>query len=135
MNMKKSILKLWLPGLLVAAIAGMPLQLRAQDTNKAPTEKKEARSKKSGAPFHGKLKAVDNTAKSISVGNLVIQTTSETKITKAGKRATLADGAEGEEVSGSYRKTDEGKLNAVTIHFGPKDSKSQSKKDEAGNEK
>ncbi len=135
MNMKTSILKLWLPGLLVAAIAGMPLHLRAQDANKPAVEKKETRSKRSSLPFHGKLKATDVTAKTISVGNLVIQITSETKLIKAGKPALLEDGVAGEEVGGTYQKTEDGKLHGLTIHFGPKEGKTPSKKDDSKSEK
>jgi hypothetical protein len=135
MIMNKTILKLWLPGLLVAAIAGMPLHLGAQDTNKPAIEKKETKSKKSGVPFHGKLKAVDNTAKTLSVGTLVIQVTSDTKITRKDKPATLEDGVVGENVSGRYVKTEDGKLNALTIHLGSKEPKSELKKDETGSEK
>ena len=53
MIMNKTILKLWLPGLLGAAIAGMPLHLNAQDTNKPAIEKKETRTKKSAFRFMG----------------------------------------------------------------------------------
>ena len=133
--MNKTILKLWLPGLLAAASAGMPLHLRAQDTNKPALEKKEAKPKKQGVPFQGKLKGVDQIAKTLSVGELVIQITPETRISKAGKPATLEDGAVGEVVSGAYRKTEDGKLNAITIHFGPKEPMGQPKKDETKTDK
>ena len=133
--MNKTILKLWLPGLLVAAIAGMPLHLRAQDTNKPAIEKKEVKPKKSGVPFHGKLKGVDPIAKTLSVGEMVIQITPETRISKAGKPATLEDGVVGEMVGGAYRKTEDGKLNAITIHFGPKEPVGQPKKDEMKSDK
>lgn len=82
-------------GLLAIAIAGMPLQLLAQNTNKPAAEmksvagKKEATAKKKSAhPFRGKLAAVDKTAKTIKVGESIYQITSESKITKAGKPAT-----------------------------------------------
>jgi hypothetical protein len=89
--MTKSILKLSLLSLLAIAVGGLVVQARAQETDKPTVEKKE--SKKSGVtPFHGKLKAVDTTAKTITVGELTIQITSDTKISKAGKPATLEDG-------------------------------------------
>ena len=49
-----------------------------------------------------------------------------TKITKDGKPAALSDGVVGERVSGSYKKTADGKLDAVTIYFGGS-SRSQEK--------
>src|SRR5689334_7300804 len=98
--MIKSILKLSLMGLLAVAVMGTPLVLHAQE---APAVKKpNARP----LPFHGKIEAIDSTAKTISVGKMTIQITSETKISKTGKPATLADGAVGDEVAGAYRKSE-----------------------------
>jgi hypothetical protein len=54
-------------------------------------------------PFHGKVTAVD------------------TKISKDGKPAKLSAGVVGERVRDAYRKSEGGKLNAVTVHFGAKD--------------
>jgi hypothetical protein len=54
------------------------------------------------------------------VGTLTLQITPETTITKDGKSATLADGVVGQVVSGAYKKTSEGKLNATSVHFGIK---------------
>ena len=136
--MLKSILKISAMSLLVAAIAGLPLQASAQSTNKPASTKKSgaakqdnAAKKKSAHPFHGKLAAVDKTAKTIKVGESVYQITSETKITKAGKPATLDDGVVGEEVGGYVKPTDDGKMAATTMRFGPKvDDKGSSKKKE-----
>jgi hypothetical protein len=116
--MKNSLLKFSLLGLLAVAIAA-PVSLRAQTTNKPPATEKKA-SKRTTVPFHGKLKAIDNTAKTISVGNETLQVTSQTTITKDGKPAELEDGVVGENVTGAYKKDAEGKLNAVSIHFGAK---------------
>ena len=121
--MTKSFLKWSALSLLAVAIAGLPAQLRAQSTNKHAAGNTEAKSKKPDTtPFHGKLKAVDKTAKTISVGEkeLVIQVTSETKISKSEKPAVLDDGVIGEDVSGAYQKTDDGKLHATMITFGAK---------------
>jgi hypothetical protein len=116
--MNKCLVKLSLLGLLAIGLAGAPLALRAQmdSTNAVPKKKPANRV----LPFHGKLKALDNTAKTISVGTETFQITSETKITKAGKPATLADGAVGDDVAGAYKKDAEGKLNALSLRFGPK---------------
>ncbi len=129
----KSSYKISLICLVVAGLAGVPTQIRAQDTNmpskhavekKATKETKETTEKlarKPGVtPFHGKLKAVDKNAKTITVGKTTVQITSDTKILKDGKPATLTDAVVGEQVGGAYKKADDGKLNATKIHFGAK---------------
>src|SRR5258706_13969470 len=113
--MSKSILKLSLLGLVIAAVVGEPLQVRAQ-TNAAAPEKKQ----RATLPFRGKLKAVDNTAKTISVGERTFRITSDSKIFKGDKPATLADAVVGEDVGGPYKKTEDGKLDVLMVHFGPK---------------
>lgn len=135
--MTKSILKFAVLSLLAVAIAGMPGPLRAQSTNKHTTAK-ETKAKKAPAstPFHGKLTAVDKIAKTITVGEnkLVIQVTSETRISKSEKPAVLEDGVVGEIVSGAYKKADDGKLHATMITYGAKESsKSKPKKDSPKN--
>jgi hypothetical protein len=125
--MIKSVLRIGAVSLLAAAIAGMPAQLLAQSTNKpaatkksATVKKDSAAKKKSAHPFHGNLAAVDKTAKTIKLGESVYQVTSETKITKDGKPATLDDGVVGEPVSGYAKPTDDGKMAATTVRFGAK---------------
>ena len=120
-------LKLGAVTLLASAVAGLPFQLQAQTTNKTAVGKKPAvgkaeaaSKKKSGYPFHGKLAAVDLTAKTIQVGKSTYHITSETKITKGGHSATLADGVVGEPVSG-YVEPPEGDKKVVrSVRFGPK---------------
>jgi hypothetical protein len=121
---------------LVIALCSFSLAARAQNTNQ-PSEKKATtdssetakNAKKGGAgPFHGKLAAVDKMAKTITVGKRTFQVTSETKIKKAGKPATLSDGVVGEPVSGYVKPAADGKLMATTVNFGPKASENSSKK-------
>jgi hypothetical protein len=135
--MIKYFLRIGVVGLLAAAFAGMPSQLLAQSTNRPAAEKKSAAGKKDSAakqkaahPFRGKLAAVDKTAKTIKVGQSTYQITSATKITKAGKAATLEDGVVDEPVSGYVKPTDDGKMTATTVHFGAKveDNGSEKKK-------
>jgi hypothetical protein len=134
--MLRSILRIGAVSLLAAAIAGMPVQLLAQSTNKpaatkksAAVKKDSAAKKKSAHPFHGNLAAVDKAAKTIKLGESVYQVTSETKITKDGKPATLDDGVVGEPVSGYAKPTDDGKMAATTVRFGAKaENKSAEKK-------
>lgn len=113
--------------LLVAAIAGLPLQVQAQTTNKpasaaksTPSQSDSAAKKKAGHPFRGKLAAVDTTAKTIKIGESIYQITSQTRIMKAGKPATLADAVVGDETAGYAKPNEEGKMVATMVRFGPK---------------
>ena len=119
--MKKNLLKVTSFSLLAAALLAMPAVSRAADTTNAPAA---VAPKKSGLPFHGKLAAVDTTASTVTVGTLVITITPATKITKDGKKSTLADYVVGDTVGGSYHKDADGKLIAATIHDGKKIKKS-----------
>jgi hypothetical protein len=132
----KFVLKLWTACLLGVALCGAAMQSAAQTTNKPAASKKSAaetqdssngEKKPVAGPFHGKLAAVDQTAKTISVGKRTFQITSETKIKKDGKPATLQDGMVGEEVSGYIKPNDAGKLVATTVNFGPKPKTSEKK--------
>jgi len=115
-------IKSGLIGLMAIAVVGTPVALHAQAATNAAPAKKASKAKtpvNKTIPFRGKIKAIDNTAKTISIGNETIQVTSETKITKQGKPATLADGVVNEPVTGAYHKDADGKLNAVSVRFGP----------------
>lgn len=117
--MKNKLIKIAILGVLTAAFVAIPAVSRAADSTNAPA----ATAKKAGLPFHGKLAAVDTSALTVTVGSLTINITSATKITKDGKKATLADFVVGDTVGGSYTKDEAGKLNAVTIHDGVKKKK------------
>lgn len=142
--MKTPIARLFWLSFTTAAIAAAPLQLAAQTTNKAPAGAKDAspaakddKSEKStkGGPFHGNLAAVDKIGKTITVGKRMFQITSETRIKKAGKPATLDDGVVGETVSGYVKATSDGKLAVTTVNFGPKAASQDSDKPRAASEK
>ena len=134
--LRKSIIKIGLFSFLCLAIAGSPGRLLGQTTKEKPakpaTENKETTNKKpSAGPFHGKLAALDKAAKTITVGKRTFHITSETQIKKAGKPATLDAGVVGEDVSGYVKPTEEGKLAATKVNFGPKiETKSSEKKKE-----
>jgi len=141
--MIKSLIRIGALGLVAAAVT-LPSQAPAQTTNKPATTKKSAGDtnesakgeKKPGAgPFHGKLAAVDKVAKTITVGKRTFQITSETRIKKSGKPATLEDGVVGEPVSGYVKPGAEGKLIATTVNFGPKPSGESSDKKKATDQK
>ena len=116
-------------GFLTVALLSAANNLLAQPTNEAGSSAKaghgtnqttKAEKKPAAGPFHGKLLGLDKNAKTIMVGKRTFQITSETKIKKAGKPATLADGVLGEPVSGYVKPAAEGKWIAVSVNFGPK---------------
>lgn len=117
--MIKSIGKLTLAAILAAMVVGMPVQVSAQDkTNATPA----APAKPKAPGFRGTLAKVDEAAKTITVENKTkenrtFQITSDTKIMKDKKPATLADGVVGEPVSGTYTEVD-GKMVAKRVTFG-----------------
>jgi hypothetical protein len=115
--MIKKTLKVGLYCLLAATLANAPSIVCAQDMP-AQAEKKE-RPKNGAQPFHGKLKSVDATARTITFGETTVQITDDTKLMKNGAPAKLEDAVVGESVAGTYRKQD-GKAIATMVRFGPK---------------
>lgn len=103
--------------LVVAALVGTPAMVRAEDSTNAPAAQTPA-PKKHGLPFHGKVASVDATAMTFTVGTMTIAINSATKITKEGKPAVFSDITVGENVAGSYKKDDEGKMTASSVKIG-----------------
>jgi hypothetical protein len=123
--MIKSIGKLTLATILAAVVVGMPLGALAQDkTTPAPAAPASPdATKPRPIPFRGKIGAVDLVNKTIALDEKTKRTfeiTSETKISKAGKPATLADAVVGEDIGGSYTKSPTGKLVAKTVRLSVK---------------
>jgi hypothetical protein len=136
--MKKQMTRISVLTLCAAAILAVPALSRAQNTTTntpaAPAQTMQPKLKKLGTlPFRGNLTSVDTNAMTFVVGTRTFQVTSDTKITKDDKPAVLADGAAGQPVSGSYKKNDEGKLDAVTVHFGGKAAGKKKTESAAGN--
>jgi len=104
--------------LVAAALVGTPAIVRAEDSTNAPAAQTPAPKKKGGLPFHGKVAAVDATAMTFTVGTMTIGVGSATKITKEGKPAVFSDITVGENVTGSYKKDDEGKMTASSVKIG-----------------
>lgn len=140
--MKKSVLKITAFSLLVAALALSSGQALGQETKKEGKGKKaaavaegEKAAKKQGViPFRGKIGAVDKSAKTITVGERTFTVADDTRIMKAGKKAELGEAAVGEEVGGSYKKTDDGKLVLQMLRIGPKPEGTAEGKGEAKKE-
>jgi len=118
--MKRYLARITVLGLLASGMALMPVAARAQDTNTNASPNQTLTPKRHAIPFHGKVSAVDAKAMTLTVGNRTFQITSDTKIFKDDQPATLSDGVVGEPVRGLYKKTDAGKLEALSIHFGVK---------------
>ncbi|MGA2180414.1 MAG: DUF5666 domain-containing protein [Verrucomicrobiota bacterium] len=122
--MKKNISKIAVLSLFAAALVAMPAVSRAEGSSTnapASSDQTPAKPKKhEGLVFRGTVSAIDAKAMTLTVETRTFAVTSDTKIIKDGKSATLADGVVGEQVSGTYKKTDDGKLNATSIHFGAK---------------
>ena len=108
----------------VAAPVPTPPPVVTKSTAAAPTPATtapQAGHNKSGVlPFHGKLKAVDAAAGTVSIGTRTFTITSESIIIKNGKPATLSDGVVGDETGGAYKKTADGKLVITKLRFGAK---------------
>jgi hypothetical protein len=97
------------------------LPVSSADAKPAAAEKKEAKPR--ALPFKGKIDALDQSAKTIKIGERTFHATADTKITKAENPAKLEDAKVGDEVGLSYREVDK-KLNLVSLRIGPKaDSK------------
>jgi hypothetical protein len=128
--MIKKLGKLTLATILAAVVLGEPIGAFAQPpTPAAPapdapaTPAKKAKKPK-GIPFTGKLLSVDQVNKTITLDQKTQRTfeiTSDTKLTKDGKPATLEDAVVGEDIGGSYYTNNvDGKLIARSVRFGAK---------------
>lgn len=109
--------------LVASALLAAPAPLRAEDKPVKKTEAAETaapKSKNARLPFTGKITAVDTAASTVTVGERVFNISSETKILKDAKPATLAELTVGEPVRGSYKKDEAGKLNAALVNAGAK---------------
>jgi hypothetical protein len=118
-SMKRLIPQLALSLSMAAGLMFAPVTSHAAEKKAAPaaeTPKPRAR------PVMGKVEAVDKVMKTITLSGekqQVLQVTSETKITKAGKPAIFDDVAVGEEIAGSAIE-ENGKLALRSLRVGPK---------------
>ena len=97
--------------------------LFAKAADKVPAPVQQEKSDKKDArhiPFHGKIEAIDKTAKSIKVGERTFYVMADTKFSKAGKSAVFDDAKVGEEVGGAYQEGVGGKLQLTSLRVGPK---------------
>lgn len=108
--------------LLAAFATGINLRAEEKKTEEKKIERKA--DAVMGMPMRGKLTAVDTKNKTVSVAgkekDRVFQVTSQTKIMKEGKPATLEDAKVGDEVGGYAVKAGEDKLELRSLRIGPK---------------
>jgi len=118
--MKSSLHKLSLFAVITCALALAPASGLAQEKKSETATEKKPENPNRILPFHGTVDAVDKNAKTVKVGERVFHVTSDTHIKKDEKPGTLNDATVGEAIRGSYRKAEDGKLNAVSLSFGAK---------------
>jgi hypothetical protein len=123
-DMKTNIARISLLTLIAAALIAVPAATSAQDagTNSA-TAPAKAKKAKATLPFNGAVTAVDTNAVTFAVGERTFNVTSATKITKSGQPAVLGDLTVGETVTGAYKKSADGKLDATSVKIGGKKKK------------
>ena len=131
----KNIIKYTSLSLLAMVLAVSPGLSRAQDAaTNAPAADGAAPvvKKKATLPFHGKIATIDAAGSTFTVGTLVLNVTSTSKVTSTnGVPATLADFKVGDNVAGAYKKTADGKLNVTTLHLAAKAKKKKPAADAA----
>lgn len=119
--MKRTIQKITSLAIFAAAIVGTPALSRAGDTNTPAAIAPTATPDQSGpTKFYGTVSAVDTNAMTFTVSDQTYTVTGESRLTKGGKAATLADAVVGEPARGSYTKGKDGKLDVTKVSFGKK---------------
>lgn len=74
-------------------------------------------------PFQGKIKTLDKAGGTFAIGERTFIVTAESKVMKRDKTsASLAALTVGEQVTGSYRKAEDGRLLINTLYIGPKEN-------------
>jgi ribosomal protein L18E len=115
--MKKYIASISVLTLCAAAVIALPVPSRAQDN--ANMAAAETPAKKSDLiVYKGTVKSVDAAAKTITVGDQTFTLGADAKLTKDGQAMKLDDIKAGDEVRGHYKKTEDGKLEAISVHEG-----------------
>jgi hypothetical protein len=123
--------KFYLAGSVCAASLALCVPLNAQfspattaSPAASPATSPAAKQATRPIPFRGKISAVDQSAKTFTVGgkegSRVFKVTETTTITKTGAPATMTDIVENEQARGTYLKQADGTLEAKTVKLGPK---------------
>jgi hypothetical protein len=119
--------KFYLAGGVCAASLAFCMPLNAQlspATTASPATSPAANPATRPIPFRGKISAVDQSAKTFTLGgkegSQVFKVTDSTKIMKGGAPGTMADIVENEQARGTYLKQADGTLEAKAVRIGPK---------------
>lgn len=129
--MKKTILKLAVATLLGAAVLTAPATSHGADqtSTNAPAATPD---KAAPGKFNGAVTAVDTNAMTFTVGDQTFNVTSESRLSKNGKPATLSDAVVGEPARGSYTTGSDGKLDVTKARFGKGGGKKKKKSEDSG---
>jgi hypothetical protein len=124
--------KFYLAGGVCAASLALCVPLNAQitpGTTASPAASPQATASPAAKPatrpipFRGKVSAVDQSAKTFTVGgkqgSRTFKVTENTTITKAGAAATMTDVVQNEQVRGTCLKQADGTFEAKTVKLGP----------------
>lgn len=125
--MNKRLLKISLLTIVTAAITALSLVARADDAGAA------APAKPAKAKFSGTVSAVNASAKTFTVGDQTFTVTDDSKISRNGKEATLADVVVGDPAKGSYMTGADGKLDVTKVGFGKKSGSKHKESDTGAN--
>jgi len=115
----KKVITLATIGMMALAIMGTQINLHAQESKGSAAGEKAAATKPKTLPFNGTLKAVDQEAGTVKVGNRTFKLTADSKYLQG----SLSTAKVGEKVGGSYWKGDDGTLIVNSIRIGPKPEK------------
>jgi len=107
---------------LFAAQTGSTSTAPSRPATGTATEAEPTQKKPRSLPFQGKIKAIDKAAATFTIGERTFIITAESKVMKRDKTtASLAHLTVGELVTGSYRKSEDGRLLINTLYIGPKE--------------
>lgn len=120
--MNKRLLKISLLTIVTAAITGLSLVSRADDAGAAAPAPTKAK-------FSGQVTAVDVNAKTFTIDDKTYTVTDDSKVSRNGKEATLADVVVGDPAKGSYMTGADGKLDVTKVGFGKKSGSKHKKSD------
>ena len=138
--MKSLFRALVITSIAAAVMLGTPTTASAQDKAKEKEKGKEKAAEKAGEkkkdgtlPFNGKAVAVDKAAKTIKLSGekaRVVQVTATTRVLKDGKPSSFDELKDGEDVSGGYKLSADGKMEATVLNIGKPPAKTEKKKEE-----
>jgi ribosomal protein S1 len=101
-------------------LLSLNLSGRAKDATGG--SKDTAETSEAGAAFSGKVAKADASSQTLTIGKRTFQALPTTQITRNGAPASFNDIKNGEQVSGNYKKSTEGKMELLSLRIGEKDN-------------